>query len=595
MADVYLARDTEKDRKVALKLIEFTLDPETQAAVEAERRGAALQAKLCESEPCVPKIHQYGEVEGHFYIDMEYVEGQDLADLVRQGAIPPHQAIEIAIRLCKALACAHALITALGEQEFHGIVHGDIKPKNIRVDPQGNVRILDFGIAKGLSHSRQLTRNEFASLAYSAPERLDTGNMDQRSDLWAVGVVLYEMISGRQPFEADTTRRLESLIRSRKFKPLPPSICPEPLNRIIMKALAPDPSLRYESASDLQSDLEAFLAGQPTRAELEELSDHGETRRTHPLEDFDETRPSVPPLVLPVQQSPAAPRRSARTITLISSILVAIISVAFVLSITQEAVVWRAAMRARHQLELPGSSVDRAWSEYQSLSDRSYLGLGTIPLRSQLSQALISEADSVINDYKNNDLPRTTKADWKRAQDCLYKASQLDPGDKTTLAKIYYAEGHLQRLNHKPAAAVAAFRRAAELAPKWADPQLGLANSYVYGMNDTDKAEAALRRSEELGYKPGKRERAQLADTYRNRGYQFWHQAEAVAGMPQEKQFLLKAKQSFEQGLEFYHSLAPWGESMKNIKTLQENLEEIQVVLKELEDEQKAAGQKPPL
>jgi predicted ArsR family transcriptional regulator len=112
-------------------------------------------------------------------------------------------------------------------------------------------------------------------------------------------------------------------------------------------------------------------------------------------------------------------------------------------------------------------------------------------------------------------------------------------------------------------------------------------------MNDSEKAEEALRRSEALGYKLGKRERAQLADGYRNRAYQFWHQAEEVAGMPQEKQFLLKAKQSFEHALELYHSIAPWGESMKNIKTIQENLEEVQVVLKELEDEQKAAG-KPP-
>ncbi len=589
MADVYLARDTEEDRQVALKLIEFSRDPDIQAFLEAERRGAALQAKLCEIEPAVARIHCYGNVDGHFYIDMEYVEGEDLSDILRRRPLGCKRAAEIAIRLCEVLASAHAFITAIDEKEFHGIIHGDIKPKNIRIDPAGNVRILDFGIAKGLSLTRKLTRNEFGSLPYSSPERLDTGVFDKHSDLWAVGVVLYEMICGCQPFEADTTRRLEESIRYRRFSPPPPSICPEPLSRIIAKALAPAPSSRYQSAEDFKADLETFLAGKQTQAETEHAADCAATRRTYrPVPDQEETRilaVRTPVASLTQERIPSRPK--SRAVVLVSGILVAIISIAFVLAITQEAVIWRAAMRARHQLELPRSDVEQAWNNYQNLAQRSYLGLAPIALRRPLKQALVAEADQVIDDYRNNDSPKMTKADWKRAKDYLYKASQLDTGDKKIPARYYYAEGHFQRLSHKPNAAVAAFLRAADLAPDWADPHLGLANSYVYGTSDFEKGEAALRRSQELGIQPGKRERAELADAYRNRGYQLRRQAEQVAGLPQEKQFLLKAKQSFQQALEIYHTIAPWGQSMKYIKTLQENIEEIDVTLSVLQEEEK--------
>src|SRR3989442_2918411 len=281
MADVYLARDTEADRHVALKLIEISRNPEVQAFLEAERRGAALQAKLCEIEPAVARIHHYGNLDGHFYIDMEYVEGEDLSDVLSKGPLGCKRATEIAVRLCEVLARAHAFITAVDEKELHGIIHGDIKPRNIRIDPSGNVRILDFGIAKGLSVTRKLTRNEFGSLPYSSPERLDTGVFDKHCDLWAVGVVLYELISGCQPFDADTTRRMEDTIRGRKLAPLPPSICPESLNRIIAKALASDPSRRYQSADDFKADLGAFAEGRQTQAEIEYGADSDATRRTH--------------------------------------------------------------------------------------------------------------------------------------------------------------------------------------------------------------------------------------------------------------------------------------------------------------------------
>jgi len=147
MADVYLAHDTEHDRTVALKVIEQGADADSQDTIEAERRGSELQKKLAAIDERVVKIFEASETDGYFGVAMEYVEGQDLADWMRGGPVPPDDAVDIALAICETLEHAHSL----------RIVHGDIKPKNIRIDTRHRVRVLDFGIAKALSLSRKLT------------------------------------------------------------------------------------------------------------------------------------------------------------------------------------------------------------------------------------------------------------------------------------------------------------------------------------------------------------------------------------------------------------------------------------------------------
>jgi serine/threonine-protein kinase len=143
------------------------------------------------------------------------------------------------------------------------------------------VRVLDFGIAKALSLSRRLTRNEFGSVPYASPERLDTGDVDAQSDLWSLAVMLYEMLTGLQPYQADSTERLERMIRSRIPPPPAPDPCPEPLRRILMKALANDPAVRYASARDFANDLILFRTGGPVGAPSAAPSaDMDATRRT---------------------------------------------------------------------------------------------------------------------------------------------------------------------------------------------------------------------------------------------------------------------------------------------------------------------------
>src|ERR1043166_4402923 len=210
MADVYLAQDTTSGRQVALKLIEHSADADTRDSIEAERRGAELQESLAAIDSRVVKIYGFGDLENFFFVAMEYIDGQDLSEWLRRGPVIPEFAVDTAIAVTETLEHAHALEVTIEGKDFHGIVHGDIKPKNIRIDSHGEVRVIDFGIAKALSLSRKLTRNEFGSVPYASPERLDTGEVNFGSDIWSLAVMLYEMLTGMQPYHAETTERLRS-------------------------------------------------------------------------------------------------------------------------------------------------------------------------------------------------------------------------------------------------------------------------------------------------------------------------------------------------------------------------------------------------
>src|SRR5205807_6634484 len=153
----------------------------------------------------------------------------DLSTILNRGPVTPGFATLVAIELCEMLEKLSAFTTTIGDREFAGIIHGDLKPRNIRLNQQNQVKALDFGIAKALSHTRKYTMNVFASTAYCSPERLETQSMDSHSDLWSVGVLLYQMVAGHQPFEEPTKERLDRRIRSGAPPDPLPADCPEPL------------------------------------------------------------------------------------------------------------------------------------------------------------------------------------------------------------------------------------------------------------------------------------------------------------------------------------------------------------------------------
>jgi serine/threonine protein kinase len=261
MTDVYLAIDTVGNRKAVLKLIRAG-DPSTRLAMEAERRGAAIQSELRGLDPRVVEVYETGDLDGYFYVAMQYVEGRDLGEVLdAEHTLDSIRAAAIALEICEQLAKFHARRLA--------VVHGDIKPSNIHLGPNDTVRLLDFGIAKTLREDCDATAVHFGSPSYCSPERLTRSEVDEQSDLWAVGATLYQMLSGSPPYQAESTRKLENLIRSRRPPRALPARCPAALRAIAMKALAPDPARRYRSAREFQADLQAFLENKPVRAELE--------------------------------------------------------------------------------------------------------------------------------------------------------------------------------------------------------------------------------------------------------------------------------------------------------------------------------------
>ena len=598
MADVYLAQDTAGGYTVALKLIEHSADADTRDSIEAERSGAILQARLADIDSHVVRIYDAGDLDGFFFVAMEYVPGEDLAELLRRGRLDPARAAAVALAVCRTLDHAHTLQVAIGGKPFQGIVHGDIKPKNIRIDPKGDVRVLDFGIAKALSLSRRLTRNEFGSVPYASPERLESGEVDRHSDLWSLAVMLYEMAAGAQPYQAATTERLERMIRSRVPPPPAPDPCPEPLRRILVRSLDPEPDFRYGSAGDFAADLEAFLDGRPVSAAAG--GDREATRRTAraPEPAGEATRRTVR---APEPVHPAAPppsrlpwirwRRAAA-------------AVLFVLlgwggySAVSGYLLWRHGRALEHDVSAElVTDPDRIWAQWAELSRGNPSSILLWGARRTVRQHLTAAADHVINAYRINESQPVYEKDWDRIRMYLAHALELDPGDGSIRGRLRLAEGQLARIRgttqHNTALlneAVEKFEEAQQLLPKSPDPQLGLARVYVYGLRDIDKAYDALEQAGKWGYKLGNREKGLLADGYRDRADRLWWDSRNIRGLPQEKDQIRRAADDYRRALELYQGIVPYGNATESIVRVQKSLESVSFRLHQLEEGAAGAG-----
>jgi serine/threonine protein kinase len=251
MANVYLAEDQELGRGVAIKILNDRHANDEQF-VERFRREAKNAAAL--SHPNIVSIYDRGEAEGTYYIAMEYLDGRTLKELiVQRGPAPVTVSVEYARQVLSALRFAHR----------HGIVHRDIKPHNVLVDAEGRVKVTDFGIARAGASQMTEAGSIVGTAQYLSPEQARGGDVDQRSDLYSLGVVLYELITGTLPFNGDTP--VEIAMKHLSTVPEPPSErrpdIPRDLDLIVMRALAKDPDDRYASAEEMDADLERFLRG----------------------------------------------------------------------------------------------------------------------------------------------------------------------------------------------------------------------------------------------------------------------------------------------------------------------------------------------
>ena len=583
MADVYLAEDTETGHTVALKLIEHGADADTVETIEAEGRGAELQARLAAVDPRVVRVYGAGDIENYFHVAMEYIDGQDLAELLRRGPLVIEFAVDTAIAVAETLVHAHNLEASIDGKEFRGVVHGDIKPRNIRIDSRGEVRVLDFGIAKALSLSRRLTRNEFGSVPYASPERLDSGEVDALCDLWSLAVMLYEMVTGLQPYHAETTERLESMIRSRIPPPPAPDPCPEPLRRILIKATAPDAGARYQSAREFADDLIAFRHDGTVRAATEDLD---ATRRTTRAELDDATRRTAPQGEAtrrkpPARNWPLTDQLPKRPRTKFGNVMrvVSLLAVAAVLyggwELFANYLMYQHGQQLKRDIQAEQvTDPDQIWDRWTELSKRNPSSLLLYSPRKAVKENLVETADRVIAAYRKADGQPIYEKDWERARNALARALAMDPDDQVR-GKLRLAEGQVTRINgaaHHDAkqleTAVDDFNQADRLLPHSPDPQLGLARAY-YNLKDIDKTSAALEEAERRGYQLANRDKLVLADGYRERADLTFRDSRNVRGLPQEKDELDRAAADYRRALDLYQNVAPYGNASVGIVRVQ--------------------------
>jgi tetratricopeptide (TPR) repeat protein/predicted Ser/Thr protein kinase len=263
MGAVYKARDRELDRFVALKLVrpELAANP---AMIARFKRELLLSHQVTHKN--VIRIYDLGDADGVKFISMEFVDGRDLRSIMlERKKLAPEQAAGIIQQVCHALDAAHSV----------GVIHRDLKPQNIMQDKSGRILVMDFGMARTFEGDNMTQTGALVgTLEYMSPEQALAQDLDQRSDIYAVGLILYELLSGDMPFHADSA--VASLIKRTTQRAAPVSErdknIPEALSNIVGKCLEPDKSLRYQSAAELLADLEAWQGKRPVSASVVEAS-----------------------------------------------------------------------------------------------------------------------------------------------------------------------------------------------------------------------------------------------------------------------------------------------------------------------------------
>jgi serine/threonine protein kinase/tetratricopeptide (TPR) repeat protein len=261
MGSVYKVLDKELEENTALKL----LKPEIAAderIIERFRNELKLARKISHKNVC--RMYHLGKKENMHYITMEYIPGEDLKSLIRKiGRLPVAKAVSIAQQVCEGLAEAHKL----------GIVHRDLKPQNIMIDREGNARIMDFGIARSLK-AKGITEAGamIGTPEYISPEQVEGEETDLRSDIYSLGTILYEMVTGKVPFEGETTisiamkHKKETPVNPREFNPL----VPEDLSQLILRCMEKDKERRFQDAKELFSELSKIEEEKPESKKISE-------------------------------------------------------------------------------------------------------------------------------------------------------------------------------------------------------------------------------------------------------------------------------------------------------------------------------------
>ena len=630
MAPVFLATDTRTGRQVALKLLFIDNDHEGQQILEMERGGATLQEQFGQSCRYVPAVYEHGVEGPYFFIAMEYLAGRNLSEFIGAGALTADRALKIGIQLCEFLEAADSFTGTLDGRTVHSFLHGDLKPRNIRILENDEIKVFDFGIAKALSLSRKVTRNDFGSSAYMSPERIESGNIDAQAEFWAVGVLLYEMVSGVQPFRALDTARLERRIRERRPPAALNADCPPGLQAIIARLLAGAVDDRYRSAKEIREELQRCADGQQTIAEREgwPLRTHDEpaTRRTHRPEaesskpDSEEAtrrtlreRPASTSVQAPAVAQAAAPAAvdaqnlqggvAAGAATGVGQglqalprktwrsrgrRLVKMVLILIVLSIIAKEI--RINIAATALAGVVGSqdltAINQTWTQYEALVEGS-LQMGGRPLERALLARTTALADDVMAKYRDQNVI-VWESQWQQAREALNHAWRRNRSNRSRQAALRYCEGQLHRIDGEArvaelraaadkgdsrkaaekgpaaqrelAAAVTAFREAAELRQNWPDPFLGLMRAFV-AQEDIERAADALAQAQSYGYAADRRDWFYLAEGYVVRGAKY--------AAVKELDSLTRAADAYTRAIDLYGKASGYRNSAQRLRDAQ--------------------------
>lgn len=268
-ATVYLARDTTLNRRVAIKVLHSQLSENDPTFLKRFEREAQTIAQL--NHPNIIDVYEFGQINDQYFLVMPYLPGPDLAHLIaEQGALEATQVIRIVEQIGAALDYAHQ----------HGVIHRDIKPPNVIFNEQGSAILADFGIVKLADESTALTQTGgvIGTPYYMAPEQWTTGRMDARTDLYALGVMVYQMLTGQVPFMGQTPPR----IMYGHLNETPPSpqalnpVLPVTVEKVLLKMLAKSPAQRYQTADQFCTDLQVALLGRPGGEKIKK--DEGERK-----------------------------------------------------------------------------------------------------------------------------------------------------------------------------------------------------------------------------------------------------------------------------------------------------------------------------